>query len=266
MLSGDGAHSIVAKDTDAAGNTGTSAPVEFTLDTLSADGCDQHRGGRPPGGGQTITGTVTAAPRGGGRATVTLFDTVSGVTTQSARRRWARRGLEHHRDAVGRRRPQHRGPGHRCRRQHRQQHAGVFTLDTVAPTVAISTAAGTPASRARRLPDGHAGAGEAAVGATVTLLGTVGGAHLRSAPRPSARSAVDHDRDAVGRWRPQHRGQGCRCGRQHRHQRARRVHARDGCPDGGDQHGRGQPPPSATPDDFRYRHRRQRREPRSEPP
>src|SRR5258706_159091 len=30
-LSGDGAHSIVAKDTDVAGNTGTSAPVVFTL-------------------------------------------------------------------------------------------------------------------------------------------------------------------------------------------------------------------------------------------
>src|SRR4029077_5472593 len=30
-LSGNGSHSIVAKDTDAAGNTGTSTPVVFTL-------------------------------------------------------------------------------------------------------------------------------------------------------------------------------------------------------------------------------------------
>ncbi len=34
-LSGDGAHSIVAQDTDAAGNTGTSTAVVFTLDTLA---------------------------------------------------------------------------------------------------------------------------------------------------------------------------------------------------------------------------------------
>src|SRR5258706_643394 len=33
-LSGNGTHSIVAKDTDAAGNTGTSAPVVFTLSTI----------------------------------------------------------------------------------------------------------------------------------------------------------------------------------------------------------------------------------------
>jgi len=32
-LSGDGSHSIVAEDTDTAGNTGTSAPVVFTLNT-----------------------------------------------------------------------------------------------------------------------------------------------------------------------------------------------------------------------------------------
>ena len=32
-LSGDGSHSIVAKDIDVAGNTGTSSPVIFTLDT-----------------------------------------------------------------------------------------------------------------------------------------------------------------------------------------------------------------------------------------
>src|SRR5258706_6949716 len=37
-LSGDGAHSIVAKDTDVAGNTGTSAPVVFTLDTTVPTG------------------------------------------------------------------------------------------------------------------------------------------------------------------------------------------------------------------------------------
>jgi VCBS repeat-containing protein len=33
-LSGNGSHSIVAKDTDAAGNTGSSTPVVFTLDTV----------------------------------------------------------------------------------------------------------------------------------------------------------------------------------------------------------------------------------------
>jgi hypothetical protein len=37
-LSGDGTHSIVAKDTDAAGNTGSSSAVVFTVDT---DGTEQ---------------------------------------------------------------------------------------------------------------------------------------------------------------------------------------------------------------------------------
>ena len=36
-LAGDGTHSLVAKDTDAAGNTGMSSPVVFTLDTTPPD-------------------------------------------------------------------------------------------------------------------------------------------------------------------------------------------------------------------------------------
>ncbi len=48
------------------------------------------------------------------------------------------------------------------------------------------------------------------------------------------RRRVDHQRHAVGRWRPQHRGPGHRCRRQHRQQQRGRVHARHACPDGCD--------------------------------
>jgi hypothetical protein len=37
VLSGDGTHTIVAKDKDASGNTGTSSPVVFTLDQDSTE-------------------------------------------------------------------------------------------------------------------------------------------------------------------------------------------------------------------------------------
>src|SRR5260370_522875 len=60
-LSGDGAHSIVAKDTDVAGNTGTSAPVVFTLDTLAPTVTISTAAETSNVPTQTISGTVTAA-------------------------------------------------------------------------------------------------------------------------------------------------------------------------------------------------------------
>ncbi|HLG85041.1 MAG TPA: Ig-like domain-containing protein [Bradyrhizobium sp.] len=77
----EGSNSIVAKDTDAAGNTGTSAPVAFTLDTIPPTVTIGTTGGTTSQATQTISGTVTtteAAPGG----TVVLIDTLNGVATQ----------------------------------------------------------------------------------------------------------------------------------------------------------------------------------------
>ena len=59
-LSGDGAHSIVAQDTDAAGNTGTSPAVVFTLDTLAPTVAISTAAETSSVATQTISGTVTA--------------------------------------------------------------------------------------------------------------------------------------------------------------------------------------------------------------
>jgi hypothetical protein len=77
-LSGDGTHSIVAEDTDAAGNTGISSPVVFTLDTVLPTVSITTTGGLTNQASQTISGTVTDT----GAATVTLYD--NGSTTPLA--------------------------------------------------------------------------------------------------------------------------------------------------------------------------------------
>jgi hypothetical protein len=80
-LSGSGSHSIVAQDTNAAGNTGTSTPVVFTLDTLAPTVMISTTAETSNVATQTISGTVAAGEAAVG-ATVTLLDTVGGVTTQ----------------------------------------------------------------------------------------------------------------------------------------------------------------------------------------
>jgi hypothetical protein len=79
-LSGDGAHSLVAKDTDAAGNTGASSPVVFTLDTAAPTVSISNAGGVTHQAGQTINGTVTTTEAAAG-ATVTLYDNGSHIGT-----------------------------------------------------------------------------------------------------------------------------------------------------------------------------------------
>ncbi len=59
-LSGDGAHSIVAQDTDAAGNTGTSAPVTFNL-TVTSGGWGSPAGGSWNSAANWSSGTVPGA-------------------------------------------------------------------------------------------------------------------------------------------------------------------------------------------------------------
>ena len=82
-LSGDGAHSIVAQDTDAAGHTGTSAPVTFTLATAAPTiaittpiAGDNIINKSEAAAGVTITGTATAgsAAVNGQTATITIVD------------------------------------------------------------------------------------------------------------------------------------------------------------------------------------------------
>ena len=72
-LAGDGSHGIVAKDTDAAGNTGSSTPLVFTLDTVAPTVTISTSGGLTNQASQTISGTVLSTEAAPG-ATVTLYD------------------------------------------------------------------------------------------------------------------------------------------------------------------------------------------------
>ena len=76
----DGAHTIVASQTDSFGNTGT-ASLSFTLDTTAPVVAITSPGGPTNQAAQTITGTVDVADAG---ATVTLLD----GTTRARQPRW----------------------------------------------------------------------------------------------------------------------------------------------------------------------------------
>jgi hypothetical protein len=72
-LSGDGSHSITAADTDAAGNTGTSAAVSYTLDTAPPTVAISSTGGLTNKASQTISGTVSTTEAAAG-GTVAILD------------------------------------------------------------------------------------------------------------------------------------------------------------------------------------------------
>ena len=76
----DGAHTIVASQTDAFGNTGT-ASLSFTLDTTAPVVAITSSGGATNQASQTITGSVDVADAG---TTVTLFDNGSAMPLGSA--------------------------------------------------------------------------------------------------------------------------------------------------------------------------------------
>ena len=73
----DGAHTIVASQTDSFGNTGT-ASLSFTLDTTAPVVAITSAGGPTNQAAQTITGTVDIADAG---TTVTLLDGTSALGT-----------------------------------------------------------------------------------------------------------------------------------------------------------------------------------------
>ena len=139
-LSGDGAHSIVAKDTDAAGNTGTSNAVVFTLETVAPAVTISTASESSNEATQAITGVVTAADAAIG-STVTLYDTLNGVTSQIGTASVGSGGVWSTSVTLS-------GDGAHSIVAKDTDAAGntgtsnavVFTLETVAPAVTISTA------------------------------------------------------------------------------------------------------------------------------
>ena len=87
-LTGDGAHTLVATDTDAAGNTGSSSGVSYTLDTAAPTVAITATGGLTNQPGQTVSGTVDSADAG---TTVTVYDgtTVLGTATVASDGSWS---------------------------------------------------------------------------------------------------------------------------------------------------------------------------------
>ena len=86
-LTGDGAHTLVATDTDAAGNTGSSSGVRYTLDTIApvaptglADTGDTN--GYVNAAGDTTTQSLTGTAEAG--ATVTVYDHGVAIGTAQA--------------------------------------------------------------------------------------------------------------------------------------------------------------------------------------
>ena len=173
-LSGDGAHSIVAKDTDAAGNTGTSTAVVFTLETVAPTVTISTASETSNVASQAIAGLVSAGDAAIG-TTVTLFDTVNGVTSQIGTASVGSGGVWSTSVTLS-------GDGAHSIVAKDTDAAGntgtstavVFTLETVAPTVTISTASET-SNVASQAIAGLVSAGDAAIGTTVTLFDTVNG-------------------------------------------------------------------------------------------
>src|SRR5262249_21354938 len=156
----EGNHSIVAQDTDSAGNTGTSAPVLFSIDLVPPTVTINTPGGTTNAATQTISGKVTTTEAAQG-TTVLLYDNggtphIGTATVQQ--------------DATWTRRSTLPGDGNHSIVAKDTDAAGntgtsdpvVFTLDTEAPTVTISTAGGTT-NVATHTISGSVSIGEAAV-------------------------------------------------------------------------------------------------------
>ncbi len=169
----NGTNSIVAKDTDAAGNTGSSAPVLLTLDTLAPTVTITTAAETSNVATQTVSGTVSAGEAAAG-GTVTLFDTVNGVTTQLGTASVVNGSWTTHVTLSG-------DGAHNIVAEDTDAAGNtgssapvLLTLDTVPPTVTITTAAET-SNVATQTISGTVSAGEAAAGGTVTLFDTVNG-------------------------------------------------------------------------------------------
>ena len=188
-LSGNGSNSIVAQDTDAAGNTGSSTPVVFTLATTAPTiaittpvAGDNVIDKAEAAAGVTISGTATAgsAAVNGQTATITIVnganvveDTYTATVTNGA---WSVNVTAGQAQALA--------DGVYSIKANVSDVAGnaaptatqAIALETVAPTLAITTA-GTTTNQVTQTIAGtvSAAAGEAAVGSTVALFDTVNG-------------------------------------------------------------------------------------------
>ncbi|MBN9560166.1 MAG: Ig-like domain repeat protein [Alphaproteobacteria bacterium] len=128
-LSGDGTHSLTAKETDLAGNTGTSSAISYTLDTTPPAVTIASSGGPVNQASQTVIGTAEA-----GR-TVTVWDGETSVGSGTV-------GLDGHWSVHV---TLTDGDGSHSLTATETDAAGnlgtsapvIYTLDTVAPTLAI---------------------------------------------------------------------------------------------------------------------------------
>ena len=114
----EGLNSIVATDTDLAGNTGSSSAVVYTLDTQTPAIAITSVGGLTNQASQTIGGTVTESLESEVvGTTVTLYDNgaVVGTATVQADGSWSTATPV----TSERRRERHRGGGYRSRWQYR---------------------------------------------------------------------------------------------------------------------------------------------------
>ena len=178
-LSGDGTHIIVAEDTDAAGNIGSSAPAVFTLVGSPAIAITSPVAGdnivnkAEAAAGVIISGTATAgsAAVNGQTATITIVDssnvvkdTYTSVVTGGA---WSVNVTAAQAQALA--------DGSYSIKADISDAVGnaaatasqTISLDTTAPTVAI-TSAGGPTNQASQTVTGTVDAADA--GATVTIL------------------------------------------------------------------------------------------------
>ena len=222
-LSGNGSHSIVAQDTDAAGNIGTSAPVTFTLatsvPTIAITPIDGNNiiNKSEAAAGVTISGTATAgsAAVNGQTATITIVDSSSVVkdtyTATVTGGTWSVNVTAVQAQALA--------DGSYSIKANVSDAAGnaattatqAITLDTLPPTVAITSSGGLT-NQATQTISGTVAAGEAAVGSTVYLYDNGGTTAIGTATVGSggnwstsvtlsgdgAHSIVARDTDAAG--------------------------------------------------------------------
>ena len=87
-FTGDGAHTLVAKDVDAAGNIGTSNAVHYTLDTVAPSVAITTAGSLTNQATQTVAGTVDVADAG---TTVSVYENsvVLGTATVASDGTWS---------------------------------------------------------------------------------------------------------------------------------------------------------------------------------
>src|SRR5208283_2097647 len=155
----EGSNSITAKDTDAAGNTGTSGAAAFTLDTQAPTVAITTAGVTTNQAAQTISGTVTTTEAAAG-STVTLYDNGTQIGTASlSNGAWSTTvTLSEGSNSITAKDTDAAG-------NTGTSGAAAFTLDTQAPTVAITTA-GVTTNQAAQTISGTVTTTEAAAGST----------------------------------------------------------------------------------------------------